>query len=618
MIIGTAGHVDHGKTALVRALTGVDTDRLAEERRRGMTIDLGFAYAGEGAERIGIVDVPGHERFIATMVAGVTGIAAVLLCIAADEGPMPGTREHLRVLDLLGVARGIVVLTRIDRAGPERIAAAAADAARLLAGTALAGAPVLPVSAVTGQGIAELRRAIAALRPPPAPAGGRARLAVDRAFVIDGAGVVAAGLLSAGQLAIGDTVLVSPRGIPARVRGLRANDRPAEVAAAGARVAVNLAGEAIVAGVVGRGDWLLDPALHAPTARLDMRLVGAAERLPRAGTLHAGAAHVGIRLDPLGGGFAALALERALPLLAGDRLLLRGPAGEAACGGVVVDPAPPARGRRTPERLAELGALSLADPEAAAAALLRLPPGRVDAAAFARARNRAAPAVIWDRLGAVMLGGWAVAPAAWEGLVSAIEHALAAHHREVPDSPGLGAAVLRRALGGRPPPALLEAALDRMAGEGRIARAGPAWRLPAHAPALAPAERARAEALLARLREAGLRPRAAHELAAEGGLAPAPALTTLRRLARLGETVEVAPGRFLAASALPRLAEALLAARDADGLVRPGPFRDAAGSGRNMAIVLLEWLDRLGVTVRRGEARVVRDDRLGRLGQTAR
>lgn len=612
MILGTAGHVDHGKTALVRALTGVETDRLAEERRRGMTIDLGFAYAGEGEARVGIVDVPGHERFLATLVAGVSGIAAVLFCVAADEGPRAQTHEHLRVLDLLGVSRGIVVLTRADRAEPARIAAVAEEMRALLAGTGLAGAPILSVSAVTGEGIDALRAAIAALGRAPVSAAGAARLAVDRAFVIDGAGVVAAGLLSAGRLAVGDAVVVSPAGIPARVRGLRANDRPVEAALAGARVAVNLAGEGIAAGVVARGDWIVAPRLHRPTARVDARLIGLTVRLPRAGTLHAGAAHGSVRLDPLGEDAAALVLDRALPLLAGDRLLLRGPEGEVLCGGVVLDAAPPARGRRTPARLAQLRALELPS-DAAAAALLALPPGWADAEAFTRARNLDDAEALWRDLGAVRLGRWALTPAAWTALTGAIEAALAAHHAAQPESPGLGAAALRAALPDRPPPDLLDAALDRLVAEARIARAGPLWRLPGHAPSLAPPERARADALLHPLVAASLRPRAAHDVAAEAGMEPRTALALLRRLARLGEAVEVAPGRFLAGAMLPGLADALLAARDADGLVRPGPFRDAAGSGRNMAIVLLEWLDRIGVTVRRGEARLVRADRLGRL-----
>jgi selenocysteine-specific elongation factor len=612
VILGTAGHVDHGKTTLVRALTGVETDRLAEERRRGMTIDLGFAYAGEGGARFGIVDVPGHERFLATMVAGVSGIAAVLLCVAADEGPRAQTREHLRVLDLLGVARGIVVLTRADRADPARIAAVEAEMRMLLAGTGLAAAPILALSAVTGEGIGALRAAIDALRVPRSMPEGAARLAVDRAFVIDGAGVVATGLLSAGRLALGDTVVVSPAGIPARVRGLRANDRPVDAASAGCRVAVNLAGEGIAAGVVGRGDWIVAPRLHVPTTRVDARLIGLAGGLPRSGTLHAGAAHVAVRLDPLGEALAALALGRALPLLAGDRLLLRGPAGDVVCGGVVLDPAPPSRGRRTPTRLAQLHALGLSDDEAAAS-LLALPPGRVDAGAFARARNRDDAEAPWARLGAVRLGRWAVAPPTWSALAAAIEATLATHHLASPESPGLGAAALRASLSDRPPPDLLDAALVRLAAEGRVAQAGPHWRLPNHAPSLTPAERARADALLGPLAAAALRPRAGHELAAEVGIEPRMALATLRRLTRLGEAVEVAPGRFLAAAALLGLAAALLGARDEAGLVRPGPFRDAAACGRNMAIVLLEWLDRIGVTVRRGEARVVRLDRLGRL-----
>lgn len=612
MILGTAGHVDHGKTTLVRALTGVETDRLAEERRRGMTIDLGFAYAGEGEARVGIVDVPGHERFLATMVAGVSGIAAVLFCVAADEGPRPQTHEHLRVLDLLGVSRGIVVLTRADRAEPARIAAVAAEMRVLLAGTGLAGAPIMPVSALTGEGIDALRAAIAALGPASGPPTGAARLAVDRAFVIDGAGVVATGLLSAGRLAVGDAVVVSPSGTRARVRGLRANDRQVDAATAGARVAVNLAGEGIAAGVVARGDWIVASKLHRPTARVDARLVGLTGRLPRAGTLHAGAAHVSVRLDPLGEGFAALVLGRALPLLAGDRLLLRGPEGDVLCGGVVLDPAPPARGRRTPARLAQLDALGLPNAQAAAA-LVALPPGWADAEAFARARNLDDAEALWRDFGAVRLGRWALTPAAWSALTVAIETALAAHHAAQPESPGLGAAALRAALPDRPPPDLLDPALGRLAAEGRIAPAGPLWRLPGHAPSLAPAERARGDALLCPLVAAALRPRAAHDLAAETGIEARAALTTLRRLARLGEAVEVAPGRFLAAAALPSLADALRAARDPDGLVRPGAFRDAAGCGRNMAIVLLEWLDRVGVTVRRSDARLVREDRLGRL-----
>jgi selenocysteine-specific elongation factor len=618
VILGTAGHVDHGKTALVRALTGVDTDRLAEERARGMSIDLGFAYAGEGERRYGIVDVPGHERFIATMLAGVAGIEAVLFCVAADEGPKAETREHLRVLDLLGLSHGIVVLTRADRADAARIAAVSGEVAALLSGTSLEGGPVLPVSSLTGAGIPELRAAIEGLRRPPGPARGRARLAVDRAFVIPGAGTVAAGLLAAGRLAVGDPVVVSPAGIPARVRGLRANDRPVEAALAGSRVAVNLAGEGIAAGAVARGDWLLDPALHAPSGRVDARLHGLDGALPRTGTLHAGAAHVAVRLDPLGERFVALVLARPLPLLAGDRVLLRGPSGALACGGVVVDPFPPARGRRTPERLRQLAALSAADPDEAASALLATPPGWAETAPFARARNLEDGAVPWMRAGAVMLGGWAVAPDAFAALADAVRAALAAHHARVPDSPGLGTGALRAALVTKPPSALLDAALDRLVQEGAIARAGAAWRLPEHTPALAPEERARAEALLALLREAGTRPRAAHDLAADTRLAPEAARATLGRLARLGEAVEVAPGRFVAATALPAIASALLAARDEAGLVRPGPFRDEAGCGRNMAIVLLEWLDRAGVTVRRGEARVVREDRLGRLGYAAR
>lgn len=608
MILGTAGHVDHGKTSLVRALTGTDTDRLAEEKRRGMTIELGFAYAGEGEARFGIVDVPGHDRFLPTMVAGAASMEAVLFCIAADEGPRQQTREHLRVLDLLGIRRGLIVLTRADRADAARRAAVAAQARALVQGTGLSDAPLLAVSAVTGEGIDTLRQAIAALRRPRPEASGGARLAVDRVFVKDGVGLVVAGYLQVGRIAEGDTVVLSPAGRPARVRSLRANDEAVSVATAGARVAVNLAGDGIGAGAASRGDWLVAPPLHRPTRRLDVRLLGLESAAPKSGILHAGAAHVPFQLDPLGEAFAAVSLGTPLPLLAGDRLLLRGPDGAVVCGAEVLDPAPPTRGRRSPGRLCVLSALASADPPAA---LLAQPPGWVDTAAYAAARNMDPASNPWRW--AVRVGQWALSPSAWDRLSDGVVAAIAAHHAALPDSPGLVLPALRRTLDPRPPLALLEAALDRLAGEGRVARAGPAWRLASHTPALSPADRVLADRLLSRLAADPLRPRPVHELAAEIELAEHAARSLLRRLARLGEAIEVAPGRFLAAFALPRLAEAIQSALEADGRLRPGPFRDAAGCGRNMAIALLEWLDRAGVTVRRGDARLVRADRLTRL-----
>src|SRR5258706_2697515 len=275
MIIGTAGHVDQGKTARVKALTGVDCDRLKEEKARGVTIDLGFAYLPiEDGRLLGFVDVPGHERFVRTMLAGATGIDFALLVVAADEGFKPQTMEHLAIVDLLGVGQGLVVLSKADLATPQRLAEVAAELRPAIAGTVLEAAEALPVSAVTGQGLDALRAHLAAAAAVMAQrsAETRFRLAVDRAFTLQGVGVVVTGTVLSGAVRVGDQLLISPSGLPARVRSLHAQNRPAETGRAGDRCALNLAGPGVSKEVARRGDMVLDPALHAPTDRIDARL----------------------------------------------------------------------------------------------------------------------------------------------------------------------------------------------------------------------------------------------------------------------------------------------------------------------------------------------------------
>src|SRR5690606_25643047 len=275
MIVGTAGHIDHGKTALVRALTGVDGDRLAEEKARGITIELGFAYADLGGGGItGFVDVPGHERLIHTMLAGAGGIDMALLVVAADDGIMPQTREHLAILDLLGIRRAIVALTKADLAGPERRAEVVEEIRDALAGTILGDAPVMAVSSVTGEGIDDLRAALAACEAEAAArdASGLFRFAVDRSFVLQGVGTVVTGTVLAGRVGLDDSVMISPMGLSARVRGIHAQNRKAAEGVAGQRCALNLAGDGVTKEAIHRGDLLLAPALHAPTARIDAEL----------------------------------------------------------------------------------------------------------------------------------------------------------------------------------------------------------------------------------------------------------------------------------------------------------------------------------------------------------
>ncbi|MGH8663342.1 MAG: selenocysteine-specific translation elongation factor, partial [Burkholderiales bacterium] len=287
MIVATAGHIDHGKTLLVKALSGVDTDRLPEEKSRGISIDLGFAYVPvPGADLLGFVDVPGHERFVRNMLAGVCGIDLALLVVAADDGVMPQTVEHLQILDLLNVSRGIVAITKIDRVNAARVAEVSEAVQRLLAGTALEGAALLPVSATAGTGVDALRtRLFEQARHIQAreSAGRRFRYAIDRVFSVSGSGTVVTGTVFNGTVKVGDRLIVSPPGLAVRVRGIQVHGKAAEQVGAGSRCALNLSGEKLDKEALRRGDWVLDETIHRPTRRIDANVkVLAAEAEPLA------------------------------------------------------------------------------------------------------------------------------------------------------------------------------------------------------------------------------------------------------------------------------------------------------------------------------------------------
>jgi len=379
MIIGTAGHIDHGKTTLVRALTGVDTDRLPEEKARGITLDLGYAYTDDGL--LGYVDVPGHEKLVHNMLAGATGIDFLLLVVAADDGPMPQTREHLAIASLLGLGRGAVALTKADAVTPERLAVAREEVAALLVGTPLAQAPVFPVAATSGTGVAELhthlRAEAAALGEHQAQGG--FRLAIDRVFTLQGIGLVVTGTAFAGRIAVGDRLLVTPPGLAARVRGLHVQDRPAQQGRAGQRIAINLAGDLEKADLA-RGMWLVAPDLHLPLQRFQCEL-RALETLHHwlPVHVHLGAADVTGRLALLEGetlapGAAMLAeilLDKPCGALAHDHFILRDQSATRTLGGGrVLDIFPPARHKRAAERLALLRLLGADDPAIALRAAL--------------------------------------------------------------------------------------------------------------------------------------------------------------------------------------------------------------------------------------------------------
>ena len=624
MIVGTAGHIDHGKTSLIRALTGIDTDRLPEEKARGITLDLGFAYvpvAGGGV--LGFVDVPGHERLVHTMIAGATSIEMALLVVAADDGVMPQTREHLQILTLLGVTRAVVALTKIDLIGPDRALDAELEVEALLEGTAFAGASIFPVSTVSGEGIAALRDSLleeAARAAAPEPGAAFAfRLSVDRSFSLAGAGTVVTGSVATGAIAVGDTVQLWPAGARARVRGIHAANQAAATATAGQRCALNLAGPGIRKDTIGRGGWVLSPERDSATQRCDivLRLLAGERAALKSGTpvlAHHGAGQTAARvlmldppaLAPGGEGLAHLILDRALPVRWGDRLILRDiSATRTLAGGVALDPRPPPRHRRRPARLAVLRDLAAANPRAAILAMLSHPPYLAH-----RETLRADWGLTEDGLAAwlpdaIPIGAFAAGPEGLSRLLAAIAAGLEVFHASDPGVPGMTGEALRLALPIRLPREAFAAVLAHALGAGAVVAEGHLIRSPRHRGGLA-GEAARVwDRLRPLLAETPFRPPLLREAAAALGLPDVPLRRACKGLARLGLVVEMAPDRFFtreAAAEMAAIAHAL-SAESEGGWFPATAFRDRTGSGRQLAIQVLEYFDRRGVTARRGDLR---------------
>ena len=630
MIIATAGHIDHGKTRLVEALTGVDADRLPEEKARGLTIDLGFAYHElASGERLGFVDVPGHERFIRNMLAGVTAIDFALLVVAVDDGPMPQTEEHLAILDLLGIEQGAVVLSKTDRVPAERVEEVAAEVAALLAPTSLAGAPLFPTSAETGEGISELgahledmARTIAARARD-----GNFRLAVDRCFTIAGAGLVVTGTVFSGSVERGAQLILSPEGIPFRVRGIHAQNRSAGAALSGERAALNITGAELDRADVHRGDWVLPPPAHAPTRKLDawIRVLAGEARVLGHWTpvhVHLGAVDVTGRIAILEGrsiapgeaGLAQLVLDREIGAVAGDRLVLRDQTAQRTiAGGRVVDPFPPARGRARPERVALLQAIRGADSATTLAAFLAAAPTGFRLRSFQQGWNLtpSEAEALFDASDLVRIAARdepvGFSPEHWRGLLEAAVEALTRWHERNPERVGANALELRRALSRPVPEAVLAAAFDALLGEGRIKRRGSFLHLPGHAAEPTPQEAAIWRRVAPLLETGGLKAPRVRELAEELDLDLNVLENFLGRAQQLGLVLRVTKNRsFLPETVLElaEIAEALATAAP-DGLFDARAYRDRSEIGRNLTIEVLEYFDRVGFTRRAGEGRRV-------------
>ena len=637
MMIGTAGHIDHGKTSLVRALTGTDTDRLPEEKKRGMSIELGYAFLapsddgpaeGKGSvapaatagqtkvvsafglprEPIAFIDVPGHEKLLHTMISGATGIDFALLLVAADDGVMPQTREHLAVLSLLGIDRGVVAITKIDRADEARVQEVAQQVTALLADTPLAHAPIIPVSATRGDGVGELRqllraeaarldaahgadrtadphgsessvRAAAATEPAEStadtaaalPAQAGFRLAIDRVFSLDGVGTVATGTVHAGRVQVGDVLQQLPDGPKElRVRSLHAQNRSTDAAHAGQRCAINLAG--VERDQLQRGHWLAQPGIASVSDRLDveLHLWHAEPRAIRSGTrvhVHLGTtaspAAVAVldadTLAPGRTGLAQLVLPQPLAAWHGDRLILRDAAGQRIIGGGrVLDSRAPVRYRRTPQRLQLLQALQRPALRDRLAGLLETCEHGVDLRQWQQVFGLASVSAFDASLQTLphrrLAGDFIIGEPAWQHLRRSVLDTLAAYHQNATDEIGPDAARLRRLARLRMDDAHWRLLLDALVKEGSVAQSGAFVHLPEHGSQLAARDETLLQRLAPHLMEAGAQGAWVRDLAEHIGEPAANLRPAMARLARSGHLYQVVKDLYLDAATAARLA----------------------------------------------------------------
>jgi selenocysteine-specific elongation factor len=621
-VVGTAGHIDHGKSALVKALTQIDPDRLAEEKRRGMTIDLGFAYLTlPSGRRVGIIDVPGHQRFLKNMLAGVHGMDAVLLVIAADEGPRPQTREHLAIIDLLGIEHGLVVLTKSDLVDAAWLALVREEVAGLLVGTSLQRAPIVAASSSTGAGLSELKAALdrELASTVARPDVGRPRLPVDRSFAMSGFGTVVTGTLVGGALHQGAEVSVLPAGRRVRIRGLQQHNRPVEEATPGSRTAVNLSG--LDHTEVHRGDVLALPGTLPPSRRLDARLhvlPGAAQPLRHRQRLlmYHETAEVMVEISLLEGdevapgesGWAQIFAAGPVVALDGDRFILRVPTPAATvAGGVIVDHAPRRHRRHDPALIDNLAARERADP--ATAAVLELGKhswGLRDSelASFlgvpsAQLVDVLAPLTASGALRR-MPSGW-LSRDQWDGLQARVTSSLVAYHEAKPLRRGMPKEELRSRTS--IPVEVFSEVLGLLAEEGRIVEREGEVAVATHTRRLSPEQDAILIAFLAELEAHPFNPPPLADLLRRHALTPA----LLQYLVADGRIVRVNDETVFARRAYDEAVSLLRSHLTEHRTLTVAAARDLLGSSRRYVLPLLEWMDAQKITRRVGDDRILRN-----------
>lgn len=619
-VIGTAGHVDHGKSTLVEALTGIDPDRLAEEKERELTIDLGFAWLSlgeeEDLEEVGVVDVPGHRDFIENMLAGVGGIDLALLVVAADEGVMPQTREHLAILDLLDIRGGVVALTKTDLIDDDDwLELVTLDLSDTLAGTVLEDAPIIPVSGRTGDGLEKLRETLASrLRATgPRADAGRPRLPIDRVFSLTGFGTVVTGTLVGGQLWVGDEVEIQPSKHKGRIRGLQTHKVSRDVARPGSRVAVNVSGvdtdqvsrgDVLAAPGVIRGTILLDVAYrHLPGAEKPLRhnvevklFVGAAEVIARTRILGAR------QIAPGKTGWLQLALQHPVAAVRGDRFILRRPSPPATIGGGrILDPHPGRRHRRFRSEVVErLQTLAQGDPEEILEQrLARIEPATPDELFRQAGLDKETAEGAWDKLlqsgRVIILGQQALTKPTWQRLRKQMQKTVSDYHKVHPLRPGMPREELRSRL--RLTASIFNPLMAEASEDDLLIDNGSVVRAPGHDIRFSPAQKEKINALLRQFQDAGVNSPSVKESRAAVGDDVYEALVALGKLQPLNEDVVYRTEEY------EEIVNQITNHLQEHGRANAAEIRDLLDTSRKYAIALLEHLDEIRITRRVGDDR---------------
>ena len=632
MIVATAGHVDHGKTELIKALTGIDTDRLPEEKARGLAVDLGFAYHTLPDNTIlGFVDVPGHDNFIRNMLAGVAGIDLGLLVVAADDGVMPQTREHLAILSLMEIRQYIVALTKIDRVSSDRVDDVADQVDRLLTAEGHEGVTIYPVCAPENQGIGELMKALKS-RVKAASAAWTAehhfRMSIDRVFTLKGVGLVVTGMVFSGAVRKGESMTLSTDGSQVRVRGIRAHNTASNGAKAGERCAINIAGRGLNKEVVRRGNWLMHPSLYAPTRRIDVEVkVLASETGPlkhwTPTHLHIGADHLSARVAVLSGGaipaggqgLAQLVVSRDAFAVHGDTFVLRDQSAQRTiAGGRVIDPFSPKRGRARPARIAALNAMQHRNVTDALRALTDGSETGVLLTPFSVAYNLPAPRLdmLIERLSLRRVGQQSkqrvFCETQWHRLGAKVVGAVKGFHRSKPMSPGASVKDIQLALSPHIETSILEVLLGTLVEEQRLNSRGTRFHLPSHNIRFSVRDQQLLDRVAPKLAPRSGTPLSLHQAAADLKVDLETLEMTLKTASRLGKMVLIGKNRYAPTHFVAKLGVVAerLAANSADRCFTTAEYRKQTTLGRNFVIDVLEYFDQIGFTERNGNTRYIR------------